>query len=381
MGQFAALKIDGQMNQTIQNLLASLLEKQIVKAVLVPARQAHPGVVMQTLFTSPKHLGEIDPFAPVVAKNAATMVASLTHGANGEKVAVVLRSCEVRAFLELVKLHQGKAEGLLIIGIDCLGRYENRDFLALAEKQPQVTESFLKESLKNMGEEAPLGIALSPACKICVNPVAENVDLRLGVLGAKLPQELLLEGVSEQGQTVLKLLELEIRETAPQERLDAIEALEKKRAAAKETILGHFIERSGSMDKLSHLLAPCVNCYNCRVACPVCYCRECVYVTDTFRYTSEQYFKWSQKKGKLKLPTDTLFYHLTRMVHMSTLCVGCGQCSSACPNDIPLVELFQTVAQKTQARFDYSPGRKLEEEQPLAVFYAEEFNDVTGQVK
>jgi formate dehydrogenase subunit beta len=81
------------------------------------------------------------------------------------------------------------------------------------------------------------------------------------------------------------------------------------------------------------------------------------------------------------MPTDTVFYHLTRMIHMSTLCVGCGQCTSACPNDIPLMELFGTVSDKTQSRFDYLPGRSLEEGQPLATFYTEEFAEVTGQVK
>ena len=91
--------------------------------------------------------------------------------------------------------------------------------------------------------------------------------------------------------------------------------------------------------------------------------------------------KWSAKRGQLKMPTDTVFYHLTRMVHMSTLCVGCGQCSSACPNDIPVMELFRTVAERTQARFAYVPGRSLDEPQPLAVFQADEHPEVTGQMK
>jgi len=77
------------------------------------------------------------------------------------------------------------------------------------------------------------------------------------------------------------------------------------------------------------------------------------------------------------MPTDTIFYHLTRMLHMSTLCVGCGQCSSACPNDIPVVELFRTVAEATQARFDYVPGRDFQEKQPLATFRDGEFEDVS----
>ena len=81
------------------------------------------------------------------------------------------------------------------------------------------------------------------------------------------------------------------------------------------------------------------------------------------------------------MPTDTLFYHLTRMMHMSTLCVGCGQCSSACPNDIPLYELFTTVAEGAQGVFGYVPGKDPQEAQPLADFREDELVEVTGQVK
>ena len=78
------------------------------------------------------------------------------------------------------------------------------------------------------------------------------------------------------------------------------------------------------------------------------------------------------------MPTDTLFYHLTRLAHMSTACVGCGQCSNACPNDIPVMELFRTVAYHTQRAFDYRAGRDPAEKPPLSVFKENEFPEVTG---
>ena len=65
---------------------------------------------------------------------------------------------------------------------------------------------------------------------------------------------------------------------------------------------------------------------HCRVACPVCYCKECVFLTNVFEHDPDQYLRWAKRKGMVKMPTDTVFYHITRMVHMSTACVGCGQC-------------------------------------------------------
>jgi formate dehydrogenase subunit beta len=88
--------------------------------------------------------------------------------------------------------------------------------------------------------------------------------------------------------------------------------------------------------------------------------------------------KWSQRRGLVKLPADTVFYHLTRLAHMSTACVGCGQCSNACPNDIPVMELFRSVAEKTQNAFGYEAGRSVDDAPPLSVFRENEFEDVVG---
>jgi len=63
---------------------------------------------------------------------------------------------------------------------------------------------------------------------------------------------------------------------------------------------------------------------------------------------------------------------------MSTACVGCGQCSNACPNDIPVAELFMTISQRTQKAFDYQAGRSLDEKPPLSVFKEDEFEEVVG---
>jgi formate dehydrogenase subunit beta len=130
--------------------------------------------------------------------------------------------------------------------------------------------------------------------------------------------------------------------------------------------------------RLTSYLANCVNCYNCRVACPVCYCKECVFVTDVFDHEPAQYLRWAKRKGILKMPTDTVFYHLTRLAHMSTACIGCGQCSNACPNNIPVMEIFRTIAHLTQRTFNYEAGRSLEDAPPLSVFREKEFSELTG---
>jgi formate dehydrogenase subunit beta len=289
---------------------------------------------------------------------------------------MVLRPCEIRAVIELVKLKQVNLDDVLLIGMDCPGRYENTDFARFVE-QGGTTESFLENALA--GKTTVAGFDIAGACTICEFPVAENVDMRVCAIGAG-SGGVFIEAVTERGEEALAKSGLKAGD-APAGRDEAVKKLVAARTEAKDKKFAEFRAETGSFEKLADKLAGCVNCYNCRVACPVCYCKECVFVTDTFRHSGEQFMMWADQSGMLKMPSDTLLYHLTRMTHMSLFCVGCGQCTSACPNDIDLMPLFRTCADRTQGRFDYRAGRSVDEQQPMAGFKADELIEVTGQVK
>jgi len=131
-------------------------------------------------------------------------------------------------------------------------------------------------------------------------------------------------------------------------------------------------EEIGGIDKLAAVFGPCIKCQNCRVACPVCYCRECFFISPTFELEAEKYLGAAEKRGAMRMPTDTLLFHLTRMTHMAASCIGCGACEEACPNDIPLLKIFQLTGTNVQKLFDYIPGRSLEDELPPTAFKEEE---------
>jgi formate dehydrogenase subunit beta len=288
-----------------------------------------------------------------------------------------MRPCEIRAFFELVKLKQGRAEDLLIVGIDCLGAFQNRDFFRWADENgAAATQKFYTGVLT---KDAPVanGFNLAPACLVCEHPVPVGADIAIGFFGIDTDNQILVQAQTEKGEDALVKLAL-TSGAKPASRQKTVDQLIAEKTAARDRMLADTHAATDSLEALSGYLANCVNCYNCRVACPVCYCRECVFVTDVFDHEPYQYLLWANKKGLIKMPTDTLFYHITRLTHMSTACVGCGQCSNACPNDIPVMELFRTIANNTQLAFGYVAGRRLDERPPLSEFREEEFEEVVG---
>ena len=373
-------KIDVKENDisgSLRGFFKDILELEDIHAILVPQRLPMKNMVMPTLVTDPDHLAGVDPLAPAFAMNAAKIVSRLTRKPMGAKIAAVLRPCEIRAFVELVKLKQGRPDDILLIGIDCLGAFQNRDYFQYAgQNGVESTMRFFNTFLDGETTEME-GINLSTACKACEYPVAANADIQIGLFGVEIDDHLLVQSQTEAGTQLLNQLNLaEIAE--PVSRQDAIRLRVERRTQYRDDMFAKTSEATDSMEKMTTYFAGCVNCYNCRVACPVCYCKECVFVTDVFNHDPSQYLRWANRKGIIKMPTDTLFFHITRLAHMSTACVGCGQCSNACPNDIPVMELFRTIAQGTQQAFDYTAGENIEQDPPLAVFYEKEFDEVVG---
>ncbi|OQY01190.1 MAG: hypothetical protein B6I26_04855 [Desulfobacteraceae bacterium 4572_130] len=369
----------GELNKELADFFKKMIEKNAIDALLAPMTQPNKGV-MQTLVTKNsniKAIDSIDPFAPVVPVNGAKIASSITAKPSNRKVAMILRSCEIRALVELVKLKQANLDDVLLIGIDCIGRYENLDFLKFQE-QGETSESFIEKGVAGNTQNNDYDI--SKACKICEFPRPDNVDLRLCIIDTG-SDALYIESLSLKGDKALEKAGIDLNDSVPASSSNTVKKLIKERINARDKAFEEYRESSNSFDDLEKRFAACINCYNCRVACPVCYCKECVFVTDTFRHNGDQYMAWADSFGTLKMPADTTFYHLTRMSHMSLFCVGCGQCTSACPNDIDLMPVFRTVANKTQDRFDYQAGRAFDEAQPLTIFDHDEFVEVTGQVK
>lgn len=343
--------------EEVNGMLRELVEEDIVDQILV-LKPVGQGVV-HALVEDVNALSDASPFAPLMPVNGAAIVSQITRLTPSEKrIGVVLRPCEIRTLIELVKLKQASLENIFVIGIDCPGTYSLRDYKRLVDEGV--------DPIEKLGKDPPL----STACRVCERFEPQNFDLALSTFGS---DKVYLRYGSERGKAALEKLgrwgEGDKERGKDRER-DVSQMRERKLKAWSD--LSGDVSKMG-LDKLDHTLSTCINCYNCMAVCPICYCQECIFKSSTFRYESDKYARWVKRKGSFRVPADTLLFHLTRMNHVSMSCTACGMCEQACPSDIPLLGIFKLTSQGAQKLFDYEAGRSIDEEIPLVVYEEEEF--------
>lgn len=323
---------------------------------LVPGTTPYSDLPMPMLIKDPEKLGSTgDPLAPAMPFNAARQAASVLKAHTGKTIALLLKPCEKRALVELVKLSQCTLEDAVIITHDCPGRLENKIYLEQA-----ATES---ERLDKRFEDDEF-INLTPSsCQACTQFTDNGSDIHIALFGCS--GQTLFSARTDKGKNLLESLN-GTQVQIPGAREQMLDQLLSRRTRGMERLRDNILPEIKEpeikkMERFQKLIATCLNCYNCKTACPVCYCKECVFTTDIFDHMPETLLNRADKKGIIKLPTDTTMFHLTRLAHMSHACVGCGQCSSVCPSEIPVADIFKVVSRNTQDFFGYLPGSDIDE--------------------
>ncbi len=349
----------------------ALIEKGVVEAVLLPQQVPGGNVVVQTLVAAPSKLEGFDPVAPVLMRNSATMVSRLSFQTPKGKIAVVLRPCEINALVELVKFKQANLDHILLIGLDCAGTYEPKDYMRIVTVHGGPVSEEVLEALSDGKAPSFDGYELREACRICEHPSPSNCQILVALWGADPGSGPAVVAMDEKGREAMEKAGFQSQEPPPR-RSEIVDAVARERAARAQRVIEDFQKRISSLEGLIDEFAACKRCMNCRAECPICYCRECVFCSPTFVHESNKYLKWAKQRNIIKMPVETLLFHLTRLNHMVTSCVGCGQCSSACPNELPVMQLFRTIGSNVQKIFGYVPGRSLEEQPPFTTFREDE---------
>ena len=358
------LQVDeGGILAATNSFFKSLLEKKSLDALIVPQEEPSKKMVFPVMTTAPDKLNA-NIFAPVIPVSTATILSQLTRIQSSEKmIGIVMRPCQIRAAVELIKLKQINRENIVIIGIDCLGTFPLNTYTDFPE---DITPMEYILDNKNGGKY------LRSACSICKDPVPINADITICLFGMDRSKELVIRFETELGEKLI--LDLPSWDKAPL-RDKAVEEIRKEKNDARSKFMSEKSAIKG-IDMLAEFFDKCINCHNCMNVCPICYCKECLFDSAVFDLEAYKFIAKANKKGLFKMPADSILFHITRMNHMILSCIQCGLCEQACPSNIPLLDLLVPVAEKAQSTFNYSPGKDSEEKLPLAVYREEEYQNL-----
>lgn len=347
----------------VNDLLGVWLKEGKVDAVIAMQETPSGKSSFPAMISDPEKL-KTNVFAPLLPVSTGTIVSRLTKIRGFDRpVAVVLRSCEYRALIELVKLKQADPENIVLVGVDCPGTFSINTYSSYPGKGSPT------DAVLNDGEAVKY---MRTACLNCKDPVVENADMNIGIFGAD--NSLIIDANNEKAEKLLDGLDLKEFEDV-KKREKAVSDVREERLKNREAFLKEKSEIKG-VDKLLEFFDTCINCHNCMGACPICYCKECLFESSVFDLEAGKYMSKSKGKGAFKNPTDSLLFHVTRFNHMILSCVQCGLCEQACPSNIPLMDIITGIADNAQKEFEYLPGSDPEEPVPMVVYREEEFQDV-----
>jgi len=358
------ITINSTPEQAIKDLFTNLLNDGKVSGVFSLRKAKTNGAVDYALITDVTKLDEIAPFHPLMPANAGQLLSRFTP--LPKPIAVIIKPCEFRAVIELIKREQGTLDNFLLITYSCSGAFPIK--LNASGVVNDLLDGYNKAN-ENM--EIPSGIR--PTCRACEYFAPENADILISVIGEKADSCKMYLNTDKAVEFTK-----DIKGEVSKDKFDSskLDKLKEQRLKAKEEVYATVNTEETGIDGLIEVFGKCIGCRGCNSVCPICYCTLCDFASNNFDYNAPIIERELKQKKALRLPPDTIFFHIGRLTHMSFSCVGCGQCSDVCPANIPVASVFKKSGERVAGLFDFIPGRNVEEAIPVMIYKEEEFSDL-----
>jgi formate dehydrogenase subunit beta len=350
---------NGDTLGTVRGFLKTLLEQNVVDAMLVPLEVPSADRVTPTLVKEALQLDTANPLAPVMRLNAAAMLVRMQKENQTQRVGAVLRPCELRAVIELAKFDRITLDRLTLIGIDCMGTYEPEAYAQIARSSMRA-QSPTDEMLRwtRQGPIAPY--RLRNACQMCEYFSMENADVAIGLIGLNVRERLLVEACEEIAE------KLNLRSGSANGRAKAIARLAAIRKSRREQAMANAAQLLKDVPSLLGIIALCTACGECVNVCP--FCGTDAFAPQAAREPHADHLRdWPSDEGRTMREREVgPFGDLIKWGRRAASCVSCGMCESACPNHVPLTAIQAVLGHALQQQYDYVPGRSVEEKLPWA---------------
>ena len=243
-----------------------------------------------------------------------------------DKIGIVAKGCDSRNIVTHIIENKVSRDQLIIIGVPCEGMIDRRRITAMFDGEiREVIEADGQITVRGKGFEKTLDKAevLQQNCSVCThrNPVIYD--------------EMAGDPVPEQ----------DVDRYADVREIEAMDSQQR-------------------WETFENLLAPCIRCYACRNACPLCYCPTC--------FVDEARPQWV---GKSQNPMDVRTFHFLRAFHCAGRCTDCGACERACPVGINMRVFTKKLEKDCFENFGWEAGLSPDVRPPLDTYRPEDPDD------
>ena len=329
---------DGDTVNALREFLAAWWKQYKLDAMLAPVELSDRSGVDVQVIEDPLGLASVNPFAPVISSNAAAMTTKFIQDHPRAKLAVMLRPCELRTFVELQKMSRTlfNSNGVVMLGVDCPGLFPEAEYRRLVEVYGigAVTRSVLRDAAEG-GLQSQL---FRTACQICDWPAPMRADVTVGVIGVASDKFILL--IAHDETTIARLVLETVADRLATEyqvshRETVVGAIADVRANVRKKLL-EDLQSNCRFNDLGCLLALFANCT---------LCGECLRVCPLYNGGN------AAPQARISL--------LEELVHISrwlASCSGCGMCEEMCKHDVPLTLLVSALSHRIREELHYTPG-------------------------
>ncbi len=330
---------------TVREFLSAWWENYRPETLLAPVEQDDsPGVSIQVVKDS-ADLNRVNPFAPFMPCNSASIAHQLLQENAGKRMAVILRPCELRTYVELQKRQRRGArhENAVIISVDCLGTYSMPDFKRFVKSRG--ASAMTNEALQNAAEGGLRAQRVRTACQICDWPAPRGADITIGTIGVPSDKYILVIARDEKTDTALGLDVVAARSASEYQvshRETVVGAIADAHAGMRRTMI-EDMEGTSRFDDLGSILAwiaGCSLCGECLQACPL-YDEEFVGLINRHSATPV---------GRTPLGD------VVSLSRWLASCAGCGMCEEECNKHVPLFLLISALSHRIRDKMAYRSG-------------------------